>query len=113
EHIFSYVQAYCAGFCVSCPEDGTTVMADLRELGPTYLFAPPRIFENILTQVMIRMEDAAWVKRRLFRYFLGVAKRAGPATLDRRPVKRRDRTLYRLGDLLVYAPLKNALGLSR
>ena len=76
EHIFSYVQAYCAGFCVSCPESGATAMTDLRELGPSYLFAPPRIFENILTQVMIRMEDAAWVKRRLFDYFLGVAKRA-------------------------------------
>jgi long-chain acyl-CoA synthetase len=113
EHIFSYVQAYCAGFCVSCPEDGTTVMADLRELGPTYLFAPPPIFENILTQVMIRMEDAAWLKRRLFRYFLGVANRAGPAILDRRPVGWRDRLLYGLGRLLVYGPLKNALGLSR
>jgi long-chain acyl-CoA synthetase len=113
EHIFSYVQAYCAGFCVSCPESGETAMADLRELGPSYLFAPPRIFENILTRVMIRMEDAAWVKRRLFDYFLRVAKRAGPALLDRRPVGWRDRLLYRLGDLLVYAPLKNTLGLSR
>ena len=113
EHIFSYVQAYCAGFCVSCPESGATAMTDLRELGPSYLFAPPRIFETILTQVMIRMEDAGWLKRRLFHYFLGVAKRAGPALLDRRPVKWRDRVLYRLGDLFVYAPLKNALGLSR
>src|SRR5229473_6221991 len=113
EHIFSYVQAYCAGFCVSCPEDGTTVMADLRELGPTYFFAPPRIFETILTQVMIRMEDAAWFKRRLFRYFLGVAKRAGPAILERRPVRLHDRLLYGLGRLLVYGPLKNALGMSR
>src|SRR5712671_5679536 len=104
EHIFSYAQAYCAGFCVSCPESGATVMQDLRELGPTYLFAPPPIFESILTQVMIRMEDAGWVKRRLFHYFLGVAKRIGPALLDRRPVKGRDRALYRLGDLLVYAP---------
>jgi long-chain acyl-CoA synthetase len=113
EHIFSYVQAYCAGFCVSCPESGATALADLRELGPSYLFAPPRIFETILTQVMIRMEDAAWLKRRLFHYFLGVARRAGPALLDRRPVQWRDRMLYRLGELLVYGPLKNTLGLSR
>jgi long-chain acyl-CoA synthetase len=130
EHIFSYVQAYCAGFCVSCPESGATALADLRELGPSYLFAPPRIFETILTQVMIRMEDAAWLKRRLFHYFLDVAKRAGPALVDRRPhpnpppparegrvggqpVGWRDRVLYRLGDLLVYAPLKNTLGLSQ
>jgi len=113
EHIFSYVQAYCAGFCVSCPEDGSTVMHDLRELGPTYLFAPPRIFENILTQVMIRMEDAGALKRRLFHYFLGVARRVGPALLDRKPVNLKDRLFYWLGERLVYSPLKNALGLSR
>ena len=69
EHIFSYAQAYCAGFCASCPESQATVMLDLRELGPTYFFAPPRIFESILTQVMIRMEDSGWAKRRLFHFF--------------------------------------------
>ncbi len=113
EHIFSYCQAYCAGFCVSCPESPATALADLRELGPSYLFAPPRIFEAILTQVMIRMEDAGWLKRRLFHYFLGVARRVGPALLDRRPVGWLDRVRYRLGALFAYGPLKNALGLSR
>jgi len=78
EHIFPYAQAYCAGFCASCPESQVTVMLDLRELGPTYFFEPPRIFESILTQVMIRMEDAGWAKRRLFHFFLDFAKRVGP-----------------------------------
>jgi len=113
EHIFSYAQAYCAGFCASCPESQATVMLDLRELGPTYFFAPPRIFESILTQVMIRMEDAGWVKRRLFRFFLDVARRIGPRLLARERVAVADRLLYRLGDLLVYGPLKNTLGFSR
>jgi len=113
EHIFSYAQAYCAGFCASCPESGATVMLDLRELGPTYFFAPPRIFENILTQVMIRMEDAGWAKRKLLHYFLGVAKRVGLPILDRQGVPFVDRVLYWLGDVLVYGPLKNTLGLSR
>jgi long-chain acyl-CoA synthetase len=113
EHIFSYAQAYCAGFCASCPESGATVMLDLRELGPTYLFAPPRIFESILTQLMIRMEDAGWVKRQLFGYFLGVAKRVGMPILDRQAVPLMDRALYWLGNLLIYGPLKNTLGLSR
>src|SRR5215472_6856840 len=107
EHIFSYAQAYCAGFCASCPESQATVMLDLRELGPTYFFAPPRIFESILTQVMIRMEDAGWVKRRLFHFFLDFARRIGPKLLDRERVRVTDRILYRLGDLLVYGPLKN------
>src|SRR6516165_8408630 len=113
EHIFSYAQAYCAGFCASCPESAATVMLDLRDLGPTYFFAPPRIFENILTQVMIRVEDAAWAKRWLFHYFLDVAKRVGLPILDRQQVPMVDRMLYWLGDLLVYGPLKNTLGFSR
>ncbi|HUK06780.1 MAG TPA: AMP-binding protein [Stellaceae bacterium] len=113
DHIFSYAQSYCAGFSVSCPESGATVMTDLRELGPTYFFAPPRIYENILTQVMIRMEDAGWVKRKLFHYFMGVARRVGGRILDRQPVPRGDRLLYGLGRLLVYGPLLNTLGFSR
>src|SRR5215470_7686050 len=98
EHIFSYAQAYCAGFCASCPESGATVMLDLRELGPTYFFAPPRIFENILTQIMIRMEDAGWVKRKLFHYFLDFARRVGPRILAQERVSLADRVFYRLGD---------------
>ena len=113
EHIFSYAQAYCAGFCASCPESQATVMLDLRELGPTYFFAPPRIFESILTQVMIRMEDAGWAKRRLFHFFLDFAKGVGLAILDRHRVPLARRMLYRLGEALVYGPLKNTLGFSR
>ncbi|HQE40232.1 MAG TPA: AMP-binding protein, partial [Zoogloea sp.] len=59
DHLFSYAQALVAGFTINCPESGETVMGDLREIGPTYYFAPPRVFENLLTQVMIRMEDAS------------------------------------------------------
>ena len=113
DHVFSLGQCYVAGFCVNCPESGATVMHDIREVGPTFFFAPPRIFENILTQVMIRMEDAGRIKRWLFRYFMAVARRAGPAILDRRPVGFGDRLLYALGSLLVYGPLKNTLGFSR
>src|SRR5690606_23267650 len=77
DHIFSYAQSYVCGFCVSCPESGATVMQDLRELGPSYFFAPPRIFENILTTVMIRMEDASRLKRRVFKHFLELARKVG------------------------------------
>ncbi|HXL82694.1 MAG TPA: AMP-binding protein [Casimicrobiaceae bacterium] len=113
DHLFSYAQWLVAGFTINCPESGDTVMTDLREIGPTYYFAPPRVFENLLTQVMIRMEDASAVKRRLFRYFTDVARRCGAAILDRKPVAAGDRLLYALGNLLVYAPLRNVLGMSR
>ena len=113
DHIFSFGQNYTAGFCVNCPESSATVMQDLRDIGPTYFFAPPRIFENLLTTVMVRMEDAAPVKRHLFHYFMSVAKRAGTRILDGKPVSAKDRLLYWLGNGLVYGPLKNTLGFSR
>ncbi len=113
DHLFSYAQSYVAGFCVSCPESGATVMHDLREIGPTYFFAPPRIYENLLTRVLIRMEDAGVLKRGMFRFFMDHARRVGTAILDRKPVAIKDRLLYALGRVLVYGPLKNVLGLSR
>jgi long-chain acyl-CoA synthetase len=113
DFLYSYAQVHIAGFCLNCPESPDTVMTDLREIGPTYYFGPPRVYENILTQVMIRIEDASWLKRRMFHYFMGVAKRAGMKILEGRKVPLKDRVLYKLGELLVYGPLKNVLGMSR
>jgi long-chain acyl-CoA synthetase len=113
QNIFSYAQALVTGYTVNCPESPSTVTTDLREIGPTYYFAPPRVFEGLLTQVMIRMEDAGRLKRALFHYFMGVAKRVGGRILDKQPVGLVDRILYALGDVLVYGPLRNVLGMSR
>ncbi|WP_208348195.1 AMP-binding protein [Pseudaestuariivita rosea] len=113
DFIFSIGQAYWNGFCVNCPESQDTMMTDLREIGPTYYFAPPRVFETQLTNVMIRMEDAGRLKKWLFDRFMAVAKRVGPAVLDGKSVSGMDRFKYWLGDLLVYGPLKNTLGFSR
>ncbi len=113
DHIFSYGQAFICGFCVACPESSETVLTDLRELGPTYFFAPPRIFENVLTTVMIRMEDAGSIKRSMFHFFMNHARKVGVKLLDGRSVSIGDRLLYWMGELLVYGPLKNVLGLSR
>ena len=113
DHIFSVGQSFTAGFCVSCPESAETVLDDLREIGPTYFFAPPRIFENILTTVMIRIEDAAPWKQRMFHKYMDLANRVGKDILDGKPVPFMDRLNYRLGEFLVYGPLKNVLGLTR
>ena len=113
DHLFSYAQWLVAGFTINCPESGETVMTDLKEIGPTYYFAPPRVFENLLTTVMIRMEDASAVKRALFAYFTGVARRCGAEVLDGKPVALLDQLLYAIGNLLIYGPLRNVLGMSR
>ena len=113
DHLFSFAQATYAGFTINCPESGDTVMTDMREIGPSYYFAPPRVFENLLTQVMIRMEDAGALKRNMFHYFMDVARRCGAEILDGKPVSGGDRLFYALGNLLVYGPLRNVLGMSR
>ncbi|MGB3280491.1 MAG: AMP-binding protein, partial [Pseudorhodobacter sp.] len=113
DFIFSIGQAMWTGFCVNCPESAETMMTDLREIGPTYYFAPPRVFEGQLTNVMIRMEDAGRFKKWLFDKYMAVARRVGPDILDGKPVSGADRFAYWLGNILVYGPLKNTLGFSR
>jgi long-chain acyl-CoA synthetase len=113
DNLFSYAQGHVAGFCVSCPESADTVLTDMREIGPTYFFAPPRVLENLLTQVSIRMEDASRVKRWLYARCMALARRVGPQLLDGKPVPLISRLLYALADLAIYAPLRNVLGFSR
>jgi long-chain acyl-CoA synthetase len=113
DHYLNYAQGLVSGFCMACPESADTAMSDLREIGPTFYFAPPRTLEALLTRVMIRMEDAGFLKRKMFHYFLGVARRYGERILNGASVPFTGRLLYALGNLLVYAPLKNTLGFSR
>ena len=114
DFLYSYALSNIVGFCLNCPESPSTVGTDLREIGPTYYFGPPRVYENTLTQVMIRIEDASAIKRSMFHYFMKVARRAGLKLLDGKgEVSLTDRLLYAMGELLVYGPLKNVLGMSR
>jgi len=113
DHIFSYAQSILVGFAINCPESTATVLHDLREIGPTYFFAPPRIWETLLTNVMVRVEDAAWPKRRLVRFFLDVAQELERARLSGRALSGWRRLLYPLGEVLVYGPLRDNLGLRR
>ena len=113
QNIFSYAQWLACGYVVNCPESAATVTIDLKEIGPTYYFAPPRVFEGLLTSVMIRMEDAGTLKRNMFHYFMEVAKRVGPAKMEGKSLSLTDSVLYGLGNLCVYGPLRNNLGFSR
>ena len=113
QNIFSYAQWLCCGYVVNCPESAATINIDLKEIGPTYYFAPPRVFEGLLTAVMIRMEDAGTLKRKMFEACMSVAKRVGPALMDGEAVGTIDKIKYALGNLLVYGPLRNNLGFSR
>ena len=113
DHVFSYGQSLTAGYCVCCPESPDTITADRREIAPTYFFAPPRVFESLLTAITVAMEDASAAKRAMFDHFIKVAKRHGEDVLNGVSLSLLARLHYALGDLMVYGPLKNRLGLSR
>ena len=113
QNIFSYAQWLVCGYVVNCPESAATVTIDLKEIGPTYYFAPPRVFEGMLTSVMIRMEDASAIKRKLFAYFMQLAKKVGPARTDGKSIGLFNGLMYSLGNFMVYGPLRNNLGFSR
>ena len=113
QNIFSYAQWLACGYIVNCPESASTVTIDLKEIGPTYYFAPPRIFEGLLTSVTIRMEDASALKRWLYKTCMAVARRVGPALMDGKTVSALDRLKYKVGDWLIFGPLRNTLGFSR
>ena len=113
QNIFSYAQWLACGYVVNCPESAATTTIDLKEVGPSYYFAPPRVFEGLLTSVMIRMEDAGAFKRKMFSYFMMVAKKVGPAKTDGTAVGLVDSMKYMLGNWMVYGPLRNNLGMSR
>src|SRR5690606_28628520 len=113
QNMFSYTQLLVTGFTVNHPESPATVEIDMRDIGPTYYFAPPRVLEGLLTRVTIRMEDAGWIKRRLFDSCMALARRVGVRLMDGEPVGLLDRALYALGDVLLHGPLRHALGMSR
>ena len=113
QNIFSYAQWLACGYVVNCPESAGTAAIDLKEVGPTYYFAPPRVFEGLLTSVTIRMEDAGALKKWLYRHFMALAQRVGPSRMDGKPLALADRLHYALGNLMIYGPLRNTLGLSR
>ena len=113
QNMFSYTQLLVTGFTVNHPESPDTVTIDMRDIGPTYYFAPPRVLEGLLTQVTIRMEDAGWFKRTLYGWAMQVARRVGAQVLDHKPVPVIERVRYALGNALVFAPLRNVLGMSR
>ena len=113
QNVFSYAQWLACGYVVNCPESPETVGIDLKEIGPTYYFAPPRVFEGLLTSVTIRMEDAGALKRWLFSHFMALARRVGPARMDGQPLTLLDRLRYGIGNICLYGPLRNQLGFSR
>lgn len=113
DSIYSLAMLFDIGFTTNCPEAASTVLRDMREIGPTVIFCPPRIWENILTTIRVKMEDAAWIKQKMFDFFMDVAMQVAAYRLKNEPVPLKLRILYALGEFLVYAPLRDNLGMRK
>jgi long-chain acyl-CoA synthetase len=106
QNLFGYVQPMVVGYCVCCPESSETMLADMREMGPTYFLATPRVLEALLTQVSMRMEDTGGFNQRLYQAGMAVAQRVGERTLG-------DCLISALCEILIYGLLRDVLGMSR
>jgi long-chain acyl-CoA synthetase len=113
DSLYSTTISLMVGFTCNCPENVETVQRDLRELGPSAFLAPPRIWENMLTAIQIRAADASPLKRRLFEFFRNLAERAELARHDGKPLSLATRLGLALGEIFVYAPVRDQLGLRR
>ncbi|MGH7299025.1 MAG: AMP-dependent synthetase/ligase [Candidatus Rokuibacteriota bacterium] len=111
DSVYTLFASLAVGFCANCPESPETVQRDLRELGPSTLLAPPRIWENMLTAVQVRAADATPLKRRTFQFFRSVAERAEILRADGKPVPAGLRLATALGEFFVYRPVRDQLGL--
>ena len=101
------------GFAINIPEEPETVQRDLREIGPHFIVAPPRIWENLLASLQVRVEDADWVKRRIYHLCMRVAQAVEARRSQGKGVPVWLRLLYQLGDFLVYGPIRDHIGLRR
>jgi len=113
DHVFSYAQAFVSGYCVCCPESPETIDEDRREIAPSCFFAPPRVFESLLTTITVHMEDASNLKQKMFKYFMDHAHKVGERILNSESVALFDRLKYGFGEFFVYGPLKNRMGFTR
>ena len=111
DSIFSLSMSLVVAATCNCPESPETVQRDLRELGPSALLGPPRIWESMLTALQVKAADASPLKRRVYEYFRGLAERRELLVGDGKPISRSMRVGYRLGEYLVYGPVRDQLGL--
>ena len=108
QNLFSYVQPMVVGYCVCCPKSSETMLADMREMGPTYFLATPRVLEALLTQVSMRMEDTGGFNQRLYRAGMAVAHRIDAG----KSVSLSDRLVAGACNFLIFGPLRDVLGMS-
>jgi long-chain acyl-CoA synthetase len=113
EQMMSLSSALNVGFVVNFPEETNTVQENLREIGPHTMFSPPRIWEDMVSRVQVRIQDAGWLKRRLYDLALKAGYKRADAILNKKPLGFWSKLSYRFWDWLVLSAVRDHLGLLR
>jgi long-chain acyl-CoA synthetase len=113
ETAYSLVLAAVRGLVVNFPERAETALTNLREIGPHLVLAPPRVWENSHSEILVRIEDATWLKRWVFRTFMPVGEEVARREMEGRPVPLGLRLRWLLGEVLLFRPLRDQRGAGR
>ncbi|MBI4636999.1 MAG: AMP-binding protein [Candidatus Rokubacteria bacterium] len=113
EQMMSISCGLMAGFTLNFPEDPETVQRDIREIAPQVLFSPPRIYEQMVRTVQVKVLDAPWTKRNAYGWAMGVGGQVADLKLTQQPIPGLLRLKHELADLLVLRKLRDHLGLAR
>ena len=113
EQMVTLSWALTVGFTIDFPEDSDTVRRDLREIGPKALVSPPRIWESMVSDVQVKMEDSTRLKRRVYDWSMSVGRAMADTRFERRPASRALIWKHRLASAITLLPLKDQLGLRK
>ncbi len=111
EQMMSLACGLQAGFTVNFPEEPETVQENIREIGPQTMFSPPRIWENLVSQVQVRIEDTTWFKRKAYDWAIPIGYRMADMRFNKQTPRFGLKLQYALANLIMFLPIKDHLGL--
>ena len=113
EQEFGVYWSMFKGFTVNFPEKPETVQENIREIGPHIMLAPPRLWEKMCSDIQVKIQDAVWIKRKVYRIFLSVGYKLADFKLKKKRPHAGWRLLNRIAYLALFRSLKNYFGLTR
>lgn len=113
EQIFDMMFHLTVGHIVNFTENTDTVMADMQEISPTIFHAVPRIWEKYYSGIVLKMADATWLKRTLYKIALMIGTRYNNRALTKKKVPLHLALAYHLAYFTVFWKLKERLGFDR
>ncbi|WP_017755284.1 AMP-binding protein [Calidifontibacillus oryziterrae] len=113
EQMMSMAMGLYNGITINFPEEPTTVLENIREIGPHLMFSPPRIYEDMLSRFQVRIQDASWLKRKFYEWCLPIGEKVADAHLNNLPVSFGTKFIYKIADYFMFSAIRDHFGLLR